>query len=160
MNRYNIKILNDTIFYDKRGSIWTSWKKNKIKLNFNHDKFAYSKKNVFRGLHYDNKTWKLVSCVYGSIFLIVVKINKSENIYKHKKFFLDHKSNKSILIPPGFANGHLCLSSECVFHYKLFYRGKYSDVKEQKTLLYNDKRLNIMWPTKKKFILSDRDKGN
>tara|TARA_Y100000389_G_scaffold205048_1_gene262412 strand:+ start:944 stop:1426 length:483 start_codon:yes stop_codon:yes gene_type:complete len=160
MNRYNIKILNDTIFYDKRGSIWTSWKKNKIKLNFNHDKFAYSKKNVFRGLHYDSKTWKLVSCVYGSIFLIVVKINNSKKIYKYKKFFLDHKSNKSILIPPGFANGHLCLSNECVFHYKLFYRGKYSDVKEQKTLFYNDKRLNIMWPTKKKFILSDRDKGN
>lgn len=160
MNKYNLKVLNDTIFYDKRGSIWTSWKKNKIKLNFNHDKFAYSKKNVFRGLHYDNKTWKLVSCVYGKIFLIVVKIDNSKKMYKHKKFLLDDKKNKSILIPPGFANGHLCISNECVFHYKLFYRGKYSDVNEQKTLFYNDKRLNISWPTKKKFILSDRDIGN
>ena len=122
MNKYNLKVLNDTIFYDKRGSIWTSWKKNKIKLNFNHDKFAYSKKNVFRGLHYDNKTWKLVSCVYGKIFLIVVKIDNSKKMYKHKKFLLDDKKNKSILIPPGFANGHLCISNECVFHYKLFYR--------------------------------------
>ena len=70
----NIKEIKGTIFTDKRGFIWTSWKKNELKLNFNHDKFAVSKKNVFRGLHYDLKTWKLVSCVYGKIFLIIVNL--------------------------------------------------------------------------------------
>ena len=76
MSRNKIKIFHDTRFKDKRGYLWTSWKKNKIKLRFNHDKFAVSKKNVFRGLHYDNKTWKLVSCVYGKIFLVIVNLDK------------------------------------------------------------------------------------
>ena len=63
-----------------------------------------------------------------------------------------------ILIPPNYANGHLCLSKECLFHYKLFYRGKYSDVKQQKVLKWNSDSLNIKWPSKKKFISSIRDK--
>ncbi|MBH09656.1 MAG: dTDP-4-dehydrorhamnose 3,5-epimerase [Candidatus Marinimicrobia bacterium] len=160
MSRNKIKIFHDTRFKDKRGYLWTSWKKNKIKLRFNHDKFAVSKKNVFRGLHYDNKTWKLVSCVYGKIFLVIVNLDKkSKNYFDCKKLYLDHKKNLTILIPPGFANGHLCLSKECVFHYKLSYPGKYADVKSQKTLLFNDERLNIKWPIKEKFILSSRDQG-
>ena len=41
-------------------------------LNFKHDKFALSNFNVLRGLHGDNKTWKLVSCVFGEIYQVVV----------------------------------------------------------------------------------------
>lgn len=156
----NIKEIKGTIFKDKRGFIWTSWKKNELKLNFNHDKFAVSKKNVFRGLHYDLKTWKLVSCVYGKIFLIIVNCNvKSKDYLKTWTFKLNHKNNKQILIPPYFANGHLCLSQNCVFHYKLSYSGNYSDVKDQKTLLISDQRLKIKWPIKANFIKSKRDTG-
>ena len=35
-------------------------------------------KNVLRGIHGDNKTWKLVSCLYGSFFLLVVNNDKSQ----------------------------------------------------------------------------------
>ena len=65
----SIKIIRGTAFRDQRGLLWTSWKKkSKQKLEFNHDKFSISKKKVLRGLHYDNKTWKLISCVYGKVF--------------------------------------------------------------------------------------------
>ena len=69
-----IKVIKGSIFKDKRGKLWTSWKKNKkILLNFKHDKFSISKKNVLRGLHYDQKTWKLISCVYGKFFKRIKK---------------------------------------------------------------------------------------
>mgnify|MGYP001501151546 CR=1 FL=1 len=156
----DIRVLKGTIFKDFRGTLWTSWQKNKkIKLDFNHDKFSVSKKKVLRGLHYDKKTWKLISCVYGEVFFVVVDCRpNSTNYLKHDSFLLKAKDNIQILVPPNFANGHLCLSNECVFHYKLSYKGKYSDVNNQKTLKWNDKRLKIKWPKIKGIIMSERDK--
>ena len=155
-----IKIYRSSIFKDYRGYLWTSWKKSKrYKINFNHDKFSLSKRNVLRGLHYDSKTWKLVSCVYGSIFFVVVNCDRNSKQYlKTYTTRLNHTDNKQILVPPYFANGHLCLSNDCVFHYKLYYKGKYLDVKNQKIIKWNDKRLNIKWPKKIKYIMSTRDK--
>tara|TARA_B100001123_G_scaffold444473_1_gene593422 strand:- start:1018 stop:1494 length:477 start_codon:yes stop_codon:yes gene_type:complete len=145
-------------FIDHRGYYWTSWKKGEIKnLKFNHDKFSLSKKNVLRGLHGDNKTWKLVSCVFGKLFLVVVDCRKKSKHYlQTKSWILSHKNGIQILIPPNFANGHLTLSTECVFHYKLSYSGSYSDVAKQFSLKWNDPRLKIKWPIKKP-ILSKRD---
>jgi len=153
-----IKIFKNTIHKDSRGFIWTSWNKKKIKLKFNHDKFALSKKNVLRGFHGDNKTWKLMSCAYGEILLITVNFNKnSKNYLKIKKIKLSHKSNKSVLIPPKFINASLCLSDECLLHYKLSYSGNYNEVNNQISVKWNDSRINCRWP-KNKFILSARDK--
>jgi len=157
-----IKIIKETVFKDDRGLIWTSWKKKNNKfpnLNFIHDKFAFSKKNVLRGIHWDAKTWKLISCVYGKIFFVVVNCKKkSKNYLKYKKIILKHDKNVSVLVPPMFGNAMLCLSNECVLHYKLSYKGKYNDYNKQFTLKWNDPKLKISWPLKKKIILSHRDK--
>ena len=51
----------------------------------------------------------------------------------------------------------LCLSDECVLHYKLSYKGTYNDFNKQQSMRWNDSRVKIKWP-KKKFILSNRDK--
>ena len=86
-----IKVLKSSIFKDHRGYLWTSWENKKIKLHFNHDKFSISKKNTLRGLHGDKKTWKLVSCVFGRVFFVVVNNNpKSKNYLKKKTFILSH----------------------------------------------------------------------
>jgi dTDP-4-dehydrorhamnose 3,5-epimerase len=155
----DLKVFSSSIFKDHRGYLWTSWEKKKIKLTFNHDKFSISKKNTLRGLHGDKKTWKLVSCVFGKVFFVVVNNIKNSKFYLRKKtFILDHKNNKQVLIPPNYANGFLCLSDHCVFHYKLSYKGRYFDVKNQQVLKWNDKRLKIKWPKTENLILSRRDK--
>ena len=156
-----LRIITNSTFKDKRGYYWTTWKKGVLKKkNFNHDKFSISKKNTLRGLHCDFKSWKLVTCVYGSILLTVVDMRKkSKNYLKSRKIVLKHESPKLILIPPYYANGHLCLSSTCVFHYKWSYRGKYIGAKKQKSYRWNDPKLNIKWPIKKP-ILSKRDQSS
>ncbi len=74
----NVKKFKKSNFKDHRGYYWTSWKKNSIKkINFVHDKFSLSKKNVLRGLHGDSKTWKLISCPYGKFLLVVVNCIKN-----------------------------------------------------------------------------------
>ena len=154
-----IKKFTNNSFRDHRGYYWTSWKKELIKnIEFRHDKFSLSKKNVLRGLHGDNKTWKLVSCPYGKFLLVVVNCQKkSKNYLKWKSCILSHQNGVQILIPPNYANGHLCLSDKCLFHYKLSYKGSYLDAKQQFSLRWNDPKLNINWEIQKP-ILSNRDK--
>ena len=155
----NLIIKNISSFKDSRGYYWTTWKNGDFKkLNFNHDKFSVSKRNVLRGFHCDFKSWKLVTCAFGKILLVVINSNKKSNNYlKAKKIILDHKKPKIVLIPPDFANAHLCLSNYCVFYYKWSYKGKYTDAKKQKTFRWNDPKFNISWPIKNP-ILSKRDK--
>ena len=156
-----LKIKNGTSFKDKRGFLWTSWKKDFFsKIDFNHDKFSISKKNTIRGFHCDFKSWKLATCVYGKIFLAVVDMRKnSKNYLKSKIVLLNHTKPKFVLIPPYYANAHLCLSKECVFHYKWFYKGKYVEAKNQYSFKWNDPKINIKWPIKKP-ILSKRDQNS
>ena len=156
---FKVKVYKNSSFKDHRGYYWTSWRKGLIKrIEFNHDKFSLSKRNVLRGFHGDNKTWKLVSCAFGKFFIVVVNCEKkSKDFLKWKSWTLSHKNGIQLLIPPNYANGHLCLSNYCLFHYKLFYKGSYFGNKKQFSIKWNDPLINAKWPIKKP-ILSKRDK--
>ncbi len=153
-----VKIIKNSTFNDHRGYYWTTWKKNTLKeIKFNHDKFSISRKKVLRGLHCDFKSWKLVTCVFGKIFFVVVNMKKnSKNYLKYKTWILKHEKPTLILVPPHYANAHLCLSDKCVFHYKWYYKGKYIDTNKQQSYRWNDPKIKIKWPIKKP-ILSRRD---
>ncbi len=154
----DIKIITNNNFKDKRGLLWTTWKKGVFKnIKFNHDKFSLSKKKTLRGFHCDFKSWKMVTSVYGKFLFVVVDMRKnSKNYLKNQKWIIDYKKPKLILIPPYYANAHLCLSEICIFHYKWSYKGKYIDATDQKSYRWNDPKINIKWPIKKP-ILSKRD---
>lgn len=164
------KIFNDVIIIkpsistDLRGNIFTSYNHEIYqeellpqKLNFKHDKFATSKKNVLRGLHGDTKTWKLVSCAYGEIFEVVVDMRPESSTYlKWEGFVLKSEEYMQVLIPPRFVNGYFVNSDIALFHYKLAYDGEYIDANEQMTVAWNDERLKIDWNTNNP-ILQERD---
>ena len=106
------------------------------------------------------KTWELVSCSYGKFLLVVVNFEKnSKNFLKWRSWILSQKNGLQILIPPNYANGHLCLSNECLFHYKLSYKGQYINENKQFSLKWNDPKINIKWNIKKP-ILSNRDQNS
>ncbi len=153
-----------SVYNDFRGSIYTTYLKEKFKnylpedLEFIHDKFSCSKKNVLRGLHGDVKTWKLVTCVYGEIQQVVVDFRpESETYLQWESFIINDKNQTVILVPPNFANGYCALSDDVVYHYKLAYIGEYFDVEDQFVVKWNDSRLEIDWLIDDP-ILNDRDK--
>ena len=62
-------------------------------------------------MHYDDKTWKLVSCLHGKIYLVVLdlregSLNKNPQYGKSESFILSPETGTQVLIPPMFANGH------------------------------------------------------
>ena len=147
-------------FKDHRGELYTLWKNTETALEFNHDKVATSDFNVLRGLHTD-KSWKLITCVYGKIQLVVVNFDPTSKQYLFwTDYALDSENiNKvSVLVPPGFLNGHLVLSEKAVFHYKWSYDGDYPDVDSQTSVKWSDPKIGINWLLDNP-ILSDRDKN-
>ena len=158
-----VYIITPTISQDRRGDIWTSFLKERIEnllphnLHFKHDKFSQSHHNVLRGIHGDNKSWKYVTCVYGSIFQVVVDCRKDSPTYLQWEGFEIHKEKqKMILLPPNMGNAYYVRSQNAVYHYKLAYEGEYFDAPHQFTYAWNDKVIGIEWNCKKP-ILSDRD---
>ena len=144
----DVSIFFPTFSEDIRGRIWTTWNKELYPdLNFKHDKFSSSSKFVLRGLHGDDKTWKLISCVFGAFYLVYVDNRKdSDTFLRWEGLVLSDENHIQVLIPPNFANGHLVLSDRSVFHYKLAYEGDYNDVENQFVIKWNDPRLHIEWP--------------
>ena len=55
------------------------YKKHGITQDFIQDDISTSGHNVLRGIHGDSSTWKLVSCLYGEFYLVVVNNDPSSN---------------------------------------------------------------------------------
>lgn len=148
-----------TSFEDYRGSYLETYNKeffqeNNIDIQFIQDDISVSKKNVLRGIHGDQKTWKLISCLYGEFQLIIVNNDLESSEYKKwESFNLSFENKLQLLIPPKFGNGHLVLSDKCIFHYK---QNTQYDRNGQFTIRWNDPEFNFKWNSKDP-ILSERD---
>ena len=153
-----VKIIEPDVFTDYRGDLWTIWNKKESDIDFNHDKVSTSRKNVLRGIHGDYKSTKLVTCLHGELFFVVVDNRPESTTYlQWDHTILDDRRRKMVLIPPGFGNAFLVLSDTSVFHYKWSYTGDYPDVEDQFTIKWNDPWLKINWPITNP-ILQFRDK--
>ncbi len=151
-----------TVFEDFRGTYVETYNEKLyteagIKTKFVQDDISVSRQNVLRGIHGDGETWKLVSCLYGKFYLVVVNWDStSPQFGKWESFELSDQNRLQVLVPPKFGNGHLVLSELAIFHYK---QSTYYNRAGQFSLLWNDPKLNIRWPIDHP-IVSKRDEGN
>ena len=127
-----------------------------IVADFVQDDISTSTHRVLRGLHGDAETSKLVSCLHGKFYLVVVNNDPASAQYrKWASFTLSDRNRLQVFIPPKHGNGHVILSDWAVFHYK---QTSYYDRKGQFTLLWNDPALQLWWPISDP-IVSRRDAG-
>ena len=128
-----------------------------IDVKFIQDDISVSTRNVLRGIHGDNCTWKLISCLYGRFYLVVVNCDKqSEDFRKWQSFVLSDSNRLQVLVPPKYGNAHLVLSDMAIFHYK---QSTYYEPSKQFTYRWDDPRFNIWWPVNNP-IISQRDEGD
>ena len=151
-------------FQDDRGSFMDSFNSkqfnNSLKKNitFVQDNLSISKKGVFRGLHfqYEFPQAKLVSVLSGEILDIVVDLRKSSKTFGDWcTFEISSKNNKQIFIPEGFAHGFLALQDDTKVFYKV---SDFWNPKDEFTLKYNDKKINIELPFEP-ILISEKDKN-
>ena len=155
----DLLILKSQIFKDKRGFLKETYRKKVLKKNFPFDVMSFSKKNVLRGLHFQNKysQAKLITVTHGKILDVAVDLRKKSKTFgKYFAIEINHNDDFSFFIPENFAHGFLCLSKTCTINYKC---SNYRNQKYEKTLAWNDPDININWPIKKP-ILSSKDKNN
>ena len=163
-----VAIIQPDIHHDYRGEYIETWNienykifdhlvNDNDKIEFKQDDISTSVKHTLRGLHGDFVTWKLVSCVYGSLLQAVVDMNVgSETYLQWDLISINDKNRKQVLIPPGYANGHLVMSDFGIFSYKQ--STLYGGAKEQFTVNWDEPEINIPWPIDNP-ILSLRDKN-
>jgi len=148
-----------TVFEDFRGTYVETYNEqlyrdHGVDVRFVQDDISMSGRHVLRGLHGDAETWKLVSCLYGKFYLVVINADEESKDYgRWEAFTLSDANRLQVLIPPKHGNGHVVMSETALFHYK---QSTYYNPRGQFTILWNDPRFKIWWPVKQP-ILSQRD---
>ena len=151
-------IIKTKIYNDKRGFLKETFRNNLFKnIKFPFDIMSSSKKKVLRGLHIqtDKSQAKIITVTHGKIFDVAVDLRKNSKTFgKYVSLIISENSDFSFYVPKGFAHGFICLSKKCTVNYKC---SEYRHIKSEKTLSWNDPKINIKWPIPKP-ILSKKDK--
>ena len=153
---------------DIRGCFTKDYSKEVFEQNgIHHDLqevfYTTSHKGVIRSLHCQRvkQQPKLVRCIYGHVYDVVVDMRKNSPTFKKwLGFDLIGEKHNEILVPAGCAHGYLVLEQSIV-SYKCsekFY-GEYDG-----GIKWNDPDINVQWPLDKiggikNLILADKDKN-
>lgn len=153
---------------DVRGCFTKDYSKEMFESNgIEHDLaevfYTTSHKGVIRALHFQRvmQQPKLVRCIWGHVFDVVVDLRKDSPTFKKwLGFDLTRENQKELLVPAGCAHGYLVLE-ESIVSYKCsekFY-GEYDD-----GILWDDPDIAVNWPLdlvggRDKIILADKDKN-
>ena len=160
----DLLIITPDIKQDNRGYFFESYNSQKFReiglyTNFVQDNQSISYKNVIRGLHFQTiePQAKLVRCVVGKVYDVVVDLRKTSPTYK-KSFGIELSEDNMMmmLVPKGFAHGFSTLSDIAVFSYKcdeLYLPNQDGGV------IYNDPEFDIDWKVDlSTAIISEKDR--
>ncbi len=157
-----VKLLKPQFHKDNRGSFVE-------KLNSNHlpDFFvkqinqSISKKNVFRGFHFQQSPQEQSKYVWveqGKILDIVINIQPNSKEYKKYIIVeLTDQNNYHLFIPKGFAHGFISMCDDTKVCYAV---DNFYDISCDSGINYKDKSIKINWPIDiNDLIISDKDKN-
>ena len=128
-----------------------------------HDRFVQenqsrSRVRTIRGLHFRAAPGeaKLVRCIHGEIFDVVVDVRPSSPTFgKWEHFILDDKRHLQLYIPAGFAHGFQALSDVTDVCYK---HDSFYDPKLDAAVAHDDPDIGIEWPLSDP-VMSERDRN-
>jgi dTDP-4-dehydrorhamnose 3,5-epimerase len=161
----SVFLIKPFVVYDERGYFIKDYSKetfeeNGISQDIKEVFYTSSCRGVIRAIHFQriHEQPKLVRCVRGKIFDVVVDLRKDSYTFgKWEGFILDDNNKNEVLIPAHFGHGYLVLEDSIV-SYKCgekFYN-EFDD-----GIMWNDETIHIEWPLDQvdKIILSEKDKN-
>jgi dTDP-4-dehydrorhamnose 3,5-epimerase len=114
-------------------------------------------RGTLRGLHFQwppSAEGKLVRCVRGSVFDVLVDLRPESNSYlDHEVVRLDERGRDAVFIPAGVAHGFLTLedSTEVLYQMSDYYASELSA-----GVAWNDPAFGVEWPSAP-VVISDKD---
>lgn len=158
-----VHIIKPKVFSDERGFFLESYRENIFKnagLNYNfiQDNHSLSREpGTLRGLHFQRGPFaqtKLVRCIKGAIFDVVLDVNKKSKTFGlWRAFELTSENYLMLLVPKGFAHGFMTLSPNTEVMYKV---DSYYSPENDRGVIWNDPELKISWPQELR-VLSEKD---
>ncbi len=158
-----VLIFEPKVFGDARGFFFESFnardfaKATGREVEFVQDNHSKSAKGVLRGLHYQiqHPQGKLVRVVQGEVFDVTVDLRKSSPTFgKWVGVNLSADNHRQLWVPPGFAHGFVVLSESAEFLYKTT---DYWYPEHERSLLWNDSEVGIIWPIEGQPLLATKD---
>lgn len=154
-----VYLVKPSVHEDKRGNFYETYNEKMycdagLNAKFVQDDISKSVKGVLKGMHGDAGTYKLVQCVYGCVYAVILNCDpESDDFGKWESFILSDENKYQLYIPPMYGNGYYVMSDIAIYSYKQStYYGDY----KQFTYKWNDKRFKIKWP-EEATIISERD---
>lgn len=147
-----VLILEPRIYGDARGFFHESYSRKDFAeasgcdVDFVQDNHSRSGRGVLRGLHYQlvRPQGKLVRVTSGEVFDVAVDMRRgSPDFGKWTGVMLSADNHLLLWIPPGFAHGFMVLSESADFLYKTT---DYWYPEHERSVLWNDASLGIVWP--------------
>lgn len=151
---------------DERGGFVKDYSKELLsKAEINYDLaevfYTYSKAGVIRALHFQeyNHQPKLVRCVKGKVYDIIVDLRKESPTYKkYFGIYLSEDNCYELLVPAHFGHGYLVIENSIV-SYKC---STPFDGPNDSGIKFDDEDLKLPWPFddlgNKPLIISEKDK--
>ncbi|MEJ5284118.1 MAG: dTDP-4-dehydrorhamnose 3,5-epimerase [Brevinematia bacterium] len=159
-------IIKPQVYTDNRGFFFESYnqkifEKNGLIYNFVQDNQSMSKKNVFRGFHYQLEPYsqtKLVRVLKGSVIDYAIDLRRGSPTFgKCFSIELSEENKLQLLIPKGFAHGFLTITETAEFFYKC---DNFYNRESEGGIRFDDPELNITLPVEKeKLIISEKDRN-
>lgn len=165
-------LIKENVFKDERGFFMQTFEENELeellKKNnepFHHfvqDNMSYNKKKyIFRGFHIQKPPYcqsKIVRCVKGEIFDIIIDIRTDSPTYlNYQIFYLSDKNATALYVPRGCLHSYLTVSKKSLITYKV---DNYYNKESDRTISFVDMAhmLDIRILSKVESV-SDKDKS-
>lgn len=149
---------------DQRGFFAETYSRRKyfeygIDCEFVQDNHSLSGEiGTLRGLHFQappHAQAKLIRCVRGAIFDVVVDIRRGSPAYgKWKGYELTPENGHQLFVPVGFAHGFITIKPNSEIVYKC---SDYYAPETEGSIIWNDPDIEINWALGVEPILSSKD---
>ena len=145
-----VLLIEPKLFHDERGFFFETFNRERFRAagmpgDFVQDNQSRSRRNVVRGLHYQepNPQGKLVRCVRGAVWDVAVDVRDGSPTFgQWYGVELTDENQRMLWIPQGFAHG-FCALTDADLTYKC--TDFWAPACEQ-TILWNDPEIGIQWP--------------
>jgi dTDP-4-dehydrorhamnose 3,5-epimerase len=153
-------LLEPVVHGDERGFFLETYRRDLFSElagdhDFVQDNHSRSRRGIVRGMHFQPGMAKLVRCVRGAIFDVVVDIRRGSPTFGlWEGAELDDSDHRQLYCPDGFAHGFCVISEVADVVYGCT---SYYDPTTEAGFRFDDPEVGIEWPARLALTPSARD---